>query len=93
MPFARMSRPTRSRSRPISRKLYQSSVITPATVPTAMTNTNTNSMPFYRENTKPSITIADNEYDGGRLRRKRVTRNKRRYGRKSRKHGRKSRRH
>ena len=39
------------------------------------------------------ITIADNEYDGGRLRRKRVTRNKRRHGRKSRKHGRKSRRH
>jgi hypothetical protein len=30
---------------------------------------------------------------GGKLRRKRVTRNKRRYGRKSRKHGRKSRRH
>ena len=91
MPFARMSRPSRTRSRPISRKLYQSSVITPTSGPTAMTNTNT--MPFYRENTKPSITIADNEYDGGRLRRKRVTRNKRRHGRKSRKHGRKSRKH
>jgi hypothetical protein len=50
--------------------------------------------------------MEENEYDrpkrnrygisssqGGKLRRKRVTRNKRRYGRKSRKHGRKSRRH
>lgn len=84
MPFARMSRPSRTRSRPMSRKLYQSSVISPTSAPTAMTNTN--SMSFVSDNTKPSITIADNEYDGGRLRRKRVTRNKRRHGRKTRKH-------
>lgn len=66
----------RIRSRPINmnRNPYQSSVVSPTTLPKV-------------------ITIADNEYDGGRLRRKRVTRNKRRYGRKSRKHGRKSRRH